>query len=668
MPFQPLIVRPGVNVEATPILLQAGFSASNLVRFFGGILSKLGGWQRLSSQALTGVCRGMIAWADLNGVPYLMLGTNTNVEVYFNGQLYDVTPIRRTSNVGSSLSTVATTNVVTITDPAHGAAAGDTVDIVTYAQVGGLVLQGYYVIQTVIDNDNYTIHAPMNATGTITLGGHTSDFTTTMSSGNVTVTLVNHGFSSGQIYTVHVSTTVATLVIFGPYVVGTITDANNFIITVTGSAGSSASGHENSDNVQYQYLISSGPASAAIATGWGEGGYGLGPYGEGAASSTTTPLRQWSMLNFGQDWIGCPTNGAIYLWNPSSGEVNNPATLMSSNAPPLNTGIFLAMPQEQIVAFGAYDAANMYQDPMLIRWCDVGDFTDWTASTVNQAGSFRLPRGSKIVGGLQGPQFGILWTDLGVWQMQYISFPLVYGFNEIASGCGLIAMRAAGVLAGNVYWMSQNEFFVANGTTVQVLPCTVWDIIFRNLNTFQQDKITCAVNSYFNEIAWYFPSLSGSGENDTYVKYNIVDQVWDYGTLARTAWFGQSVFGPPMGVDTTNLVQQHETSPDADGIAMLSSATTGWFKLDGGSQYMFIERLIGDFIYDGSATMQVTVETVNYPNDTPDSITFNVTSATEYNIIRLRGRLARITISSLDLGSFWRLGEILTLISPSGKR
>ena len=667
MPFSPLTIRPGVNAETTPMLLEAGWFSSQLIRFFGGLMQKLGGWQRLTSQTFTGVCRGMIAWADLNGVPYIMIGTNTNVEVYYNGALYDVTPIRRTSNLTNSLSTTMGSNIVKVTDTLNGVSVGDAVNIVTYAAVGGLVLYGEYIVATVIDVNNYTILATLNAASSITLGGATSLFTTTFGLNTVQVTLPNHGFTTGSVYTVNVSTTVGGVTIFGPYIV-TFIDTNNFDITVIGAATSSTTGHENSDRVQYQYLIAAGLASAATATGYGEGGYGLGTYGFGATSGAQLPLRQWSMLNFGQDWVGCPTNGAIYLWNPALGEVNNPAVLMSVNAPPENTGIFLAMPQQQIVAFGAYDPINMYQDPMLVRWCDVGDFTDWTASTVNQAGSFRLPRGSKIVGGLQGPQFGILWTDLGIWQMQYISFPLVYGFNEIASGCGLIAMRAAGVLAGNVYWMSRNEFFVANGTTVQVLPCTVWDIIFRNINTFQQDKITCAVNSYFNEISWFFPSFSGSGENDTYVKYNTVDRTWDYGNLVRTAWFDQSVYGPPMGTDTSGLIQQHETSPDADGIAMLPSATTGWFKLDGGSQYMFIERLIGDFIYDGGATLHVTVEAVNYPNDTPRTTTFSVTSGTPYNIIRLRGRLARVTVASRVLGSFWRLGSLLTLISRAGAR
>lgn len=669
MPMMPLKIQPGIKTEATPLLLEAGFSSSQLIRFFENILSKMGGWQRLTSTPLIGVCRGMIAWADLTGVPYVACGTNSNVEIFYNGQLIDITPIRRTSNHANSLSTVINTNVVTITDNGHGAAVGDEVNIVAYASVGDLLLQGLYAVQTIVDANNYTIHAPFNATSTVTNGGHTSEFTTTMSSGLVQVTLNNHGFTSGQIYTVYISTTVAGLTIFGQYLVGTVIDANNFDITVSGSASSGTTGFENGDAIQYQYLISSGPVSAMTAAGWGEGGWGLGPWGQGGTSGATTPLRQWSMLNFGQDWVGCPTNGPLYLWNPSGGTVNNPATIMSSNAPPNNTGIFLAMPEEQIVAYGAYDAVNMYQDPMLIRWCDVGDFTDWTASTTNQAGSFRLPRGSKIVGGIQGPQFGMLWTDLAVWQMQYINFPLVYGFNEIAAGCGLVAMRACCVLGGNVYWMSYNGFFSCSSGTVSPLPCEVWDILFQNVNLFQQDKICMGANSHFNEFFLFYPSLTGTGENDSYVKYNMSGQ-WDYGTLTRTAWFDQSIYtaNNPLGVDGTGLIQQHETTNDADGAPMLSSATTGWFKISNGDQYMYIDRMIGDFIYSGTNTMTITVSVVNYPNDTPNTVTFNVTSSTEYNIIRLRGRLAKITIASSDLGSFWRLGELLFLLTPSGKR
>lgn len=668
MPYQKIILRPGVNVQATPLLNEASLSVSNLIRIKDGILQKLGGWQRLTDQALTGVCRGMLAWADLVATPYAAFGTDQRLEIYYGGSLYDITPIRKTDNLTAPMDSTMGSPTITVDDTTHEAVAGDTIHIITPAAIGGIVVQGYYVITSIIDADHYTFDAASNALSSESSGGTVAEYNVTMGSGVGTVTLVNHGLSVGGIWTENISLTVGGLTFSGDYIVQSVPDADTFTIDEVGAASSTDSAFENGGNVRIDYLLPSGLVSNGTVSGFGEGGFGLGPYGVGSSSATVVFLRQWSLGAWGQQLIANPTNLGIYVWDPSSGVTENPATLISA-APAFNTGMFIAMPQQQIISYGAEDANTGDQDPMLVRWCEISDYNDWTPSATNQAGSFRLPRGSRIVGGIQGPLYGLLWTDLGFWVMQYLGFPLVYGFNEIAVGCGLMAMRAMGILAGSVYWMSQNGFFVYGGGAVNPLPCAVWDIIFRNLNTFQVDKITCAVNSYFNEIAWHFPALNGNGENDTYVKYNAVDKVWDYGSITRTAWTDQSIFGPPMGVDGNSMIQQHETSTDADGIPLMASATTGWFKLADGLMYIFLERLIPDFILSSGTMVQITVYVTDYPDDNPSTFgPFNVTSSTEYIIIRARGRLAKLQISSADLGSFWRQGEILSSSAPAGRR
>ena len=68
------------------------------------------------------------------------------------------------------------------------------------------------------------------------------------------------------------------------------------------------------------------------------------------------------------------------------------------------------------------------------------------------------------------------------------------------------------------------------------------------LDTDNLEKVCCAVNSEFNEVTWYYPSASGgTGEIDKYVKYNIEEKSWDYGTMPRSAWTDQSVLGQPIG-------------------------------------------------------------------------------------------------------------------------
>lgn len=668
MAFTKILLRAGVNVEATPLLNESSWSVSNLIRFFQGMLQKIGGWARITNTPLTGVCRGLLAWADLIGNAYVACGTEQRLEVVFAGQLYDITPIRATDNVTVDFSTVSGSKIVTIKDTGHGALATDGVTILNPISVGGIILQGAYEIQTVIDANDYTIFAASNAASTVNHGGAAALFNVTNGSNVVTVTLNNHGLSNGGVYTVYVSTTVGGIVLFSDFLVQSVTNANVFTIDGPGAAGSTTSGSENGGQVRLEYMIPSGLVSTGTSMGYGTGGYGLGPYGVGG-SSLPAPLRQWSLDAWGDQLLANPSYGALYFWDPTLGVFENPAAIVTGS-PPQMTGFFVAMPQQQVVTYGATDPSTSEPDPMLIRFSDVADYNDFVASSTNQAGSFRLSRGSKIVGGIQGPQYGLLWTDLALWAMQYIQPPLVYGFNEIATGCGLLAKRACCIQGTDVFWVSQNGFFQYNNGAVNPLPCPVWDIMFRNLNLTQADKITLGADTPFNEFFCFFPSLSGGGENDMYLKYNKIDQVWDYGSLIRTAWIDQSVYGNPLGVDGNALIQQHEIGSDADGQSIISTATSGWFKLSDGQMFIFIERMIPDFVLAGGATINITVYTADYPTDTPVMFgSYSVTNSTEYIIIRCRSRLARIQISSTaDLGSFWRLGEMLYMATPSGRR
>lgn len=671
MPMQELKLKPGINTEATPMLNMGGWSTSGLIRFFQSFLQKLGGWTRLISTPVIGTARALVFFEDFDLNQYLGIGTDKALEVYSGGFLYNVTPIIASSNLSSPFSTVMNSPIVTIFDAANGgnAVVGSIINIVNPAAIGGLILQGPYVVQSVIDSEHYTITASSNATATVSGGGLAAEFTSSLASQNLQVTLANNGFLLGGQYTVYISTPVGGFIVSGNYGVSSIIDANNFDIQPGGAATSNATVFENSGNILIQYNLAAGNTSAMDVPGlYGAGPYGGGPYGTGEVTAIT-PLRLWGLGAWGTDMVASYNGGSIYAWISEDGLINNPSTLISQAPVNINAGIFIAMPQQQIVALGASDGTGEETDLMLIRWCDVGDYTDWIASATNQAGSFRLPRGSRIVGGLQGPQQGIIWTDIGMWIMQYIGFPLVYGFNELGEGCGLIGQNAKGILGSIIAWMSLNGFFIYNGSSVVPLPCPIWDIIFQNLNRGQAAKIIGAPNSFFNEMWFFYTSNTGEGEIDSYVKVCLTDGSWDYGSLIRTAWLDQTGgFQYPLGIDGSGLIQQHEFGNDADGVVMSSFAESGWMKIEEGTEYTFLERIIPDFIYQ-NATLQITITFANYPNG-PQFVVgpLSATQATNYLIVRGRGRLVKIKISSSDLGSFWRQGSLLYSGSPAGRR
>jgi hypothetical protein len=380
----------------------------------------------------------------------------------------------------------------------------------------------------------------------------------------------------------------------------------------------------------------------------------------------------WALDNWGEYLIASPHYGEIFYWNPS--DTSGHAAVVP-NAPLVNEGFFVAMPERQIIAYGS--TFTGFQDPLLVRWCDVGNFTNWVGTVTNQAGSFRIPKGSKIVGGLQGPQQGLLWTDLGLWSMQYINLPLVYSFNEIASGCGLVGRKAAGTLAGTVYWMSQSQFFKLSGAGVEPIQCSIWDVVFQDIDTDYWENVVCAPNSRFGEVAWYYPSklnigTSLEGVATNYVKYNVLLGQWDYGTLSRTAWIDQGVNGPPIGAGGDYNIYQHETSNNANGTAMNSFFTTGYFAVEEGDLKTFLDQVWPDMkwgFYDGTqnATVTITFYTADYPGDTPREYSFTVTQGTQFVTPRFRARLVAIKIESNDLNSFWRLGNIRYRYQPDGK-
>lgn len=677
MPIFPVKLIPGVNELETPALNQGGYSSSNLVRWMNGLPQKLGGWAKWFSTQIGSIVRYLHAWEDLNAVSRLAIGALDSLSIATaNGTNVVITPQSTTTNPAVSFSTTSTSPNVTITDAGSGGAT--TLDVIilnTPVSVGGIVLSGPYPVTAFVSSTEFTITAASPATSTVTNGGAVPLFTTTSGAFSVEVTLDNHGQSVGDTVSFVVSTTGGGVTIQGFYTVKSVVDADNYTIDAAQIATSSTSFSMNGGNAQIVYWITPGPPT--VGTGFGIGGFGTGGFGTGSTipTHTGTPITatDWTIDNWGSFILACPYGGPIFSWSPDSGNLTAQIVASDPNTPTANGGIFVSMPQQILVAWGS--SVLGIQDPLLINWSTVADFTVWTAAVTNQAGSFRIPRGSMIVGGMQAPLQGLIWTDLAVWSMQYIQPPLVFGFNELASGCGLIGRQAFFVLGTTVFWMSQKGFFaLPAGGGVTPIECPVWDVIFQNLDTTNAYKIRGFANSQFNEGGWYFPSLSGgTGENDTYVKLNIEGQ-WDYGSLVRSAWIDQSVLGPPIGASTNGYIYQHEVSPDADGLPMNPSFQTGDWALSEGWNLMYVDKIWPDMKFQtfdgsGSASVQIVLYGRMYPNDAPRMYgPFTMTSSVEYIDVSIRARLLSMQVQSNDLGSFWRLGNIRTRTAPAGMR
>jgi hypothetical protein len=505
-------------------------------------------------------------------------------------------------------------------------------------------------------------------------------FQTTIGSSAVLVKFIAHGLSVGSTFVLQIPVTLGGITLAaGLYTVTAIIDANTFQIAAMAQATSTVTVAMNNGNVELVYYISIGPPPAGVGFGlgpFGTGGFGLGT-GGGVLTGTDIAATDWTLDNWGEILIACPKNGGIFYWDPTSGFAN---AQIIPGAPPFNTGIFVSTSAQILIAFGSSisQGVGVQQQLLLVQWSDAGNFFQWTPSATNQAGNFTIPTGSALIAGLATPNQNLLWTDLDLWAMNYLGPPLVYGFNKIGAGLGAVSLHSMQQLRGSIFWMNATNFCAYTASGPSVIPCPVWDAVFQNINTAFLQNVRAMPNTSYNEVGWFYPSAASvSGENDSYVKFNITDPgaPWDYGPMQRSAWIDQGILGPPIGATSTGIIYQHETSPDADGSPLMPSFTTGFFYLEEGEQFVTVDQVIPDFKWTTfpaggtSAQIQLSFNVVDYPGDPPRVYgPYTVTSTTKFIPTRFRGRLMSVTGKSSDIGSFWRLGSIKYRYAPAGRR
>lgn len=176
LPPYELAIPPGIVTEETDRGTKGRWKDGNHIRFRKGKPEKLGGWtlSMLNGEdnaSYVGAARALHDWRDLSEQLWAAIGTHTKLYLVNNGELFDITPFRATEILVDPFTTSNGESLVTVTDTAHGASEGDTVHFEGSTSVGGLFLDGEYLIAAIIDGDTYQIDAGENATSTDVGGG-----------------------------------------------------------------------------------------------------------------------------------------------------------------------------------------------------------------------------------------------------------------------------------------------------------------------------------------------------------------------------------------------------------------------------------------------------------------------------------------------------------------
>ena len=197
MPLTKLQIAPGIDKQNTEYGAEGRWVDCDNVRFRYGLPEKIGGWSKVTSDALVGATRAILTYSDLKGVKYAIYGTNKKLYAYSENSYADITPTRATGSI-TQFATTSGSSTVTVTDADHGALIGDFVTISSVSgAVGGLTqanLQGEFEILTVPSSSTYTIEAPANASSSATTGTATATYQINT---GAAVALFGYGWGAG---------------------------------------------------------------------------------------------------------------------------------------------------------------------------------------------------------------------------------------------------------------------------------------------------------------------------------------------------------------------------------------------------------------------------------------------------------------------------------------
>ena len=407
--------------------------------------------------------------------------------------------------------------------------------------------------------------------------------------------------------------------------------------------------------------------------------------GWGEASNTTTSagsnIRLWSQDNWGEDLAFSAYDGTPYYWDKTLGLGARATDFASqtgaSDAPTVVRKIMVSGADRHIVCFGANPIGETNQDLLMIRWSDQEDPFDWTPTATNTAGSQRISSGSEIRAAQKTRQEMLVWTDTTLYSMRYIGnqSDLIFSLNMLANNVSIIGPNAVTTIGDKVFWMDRENFYVYSGR-IQLVPCTVLKYVFQDINLSQGHKFFAAANKMFDEVLWFYMSSSAT-EIDRYVKFNFTENVWDIGSLSRTAWVDYGIHDNPRAsgaVSDVNYVYIQESGDNDDGSAMTSFIESADFDIGDGEQFMLMSRLIPDIdITDNSVgssgSVDYIIKTRNFPGDSlTTNSTNNVTATTQQSYLRARARQGVLRIESSTIDMTWTLGDLRLQIKPDGRR
>ena len=170
--------------------------------------------------------------------------------------------------------------------------------------------------------------------------------------------------------------------------------------------------------------------------------------------------------------------------------------------------------------------------PNGIRWSAIGDPTDWPIPLTSDAQSKQSGRElldaayGKVMHISNGERFGIILQEHGIVRAAYIGGNVVFQFDSYEKTRGAFTRRGNVQIGGLTYFLSEEGFFVTDGSRVKDIGYGRVNTTFWNdFNASKKHLVTAAHDRDNRTVLWSYTSAS-STTPDKVLVYSYADDRW----------------------------------------------------------------------------------------------------------------------------------------------
>lgn len=393
----------------------------------------------------------------------------------------------------------------------------------------------------------------------------------------------------------------------------------------------------------------------SFVAGYGRNPYGFGAYGvaNDLFSADPLPPQRWGYSEFGEFLVFLQRGfGPLYVFNPNTMLVD-----AVPDAP--EEAVDVAVTDQRIVmTVGGVGA------PRQVTWSDQEDYTDWTPTTINQAGSQTLTGVGRLLRAVPVLGQTLIVGENDVHVGSYLGAPFMFGFKLAGKNCGPYNPEAVLGTERFVAWWGRTSFWMYDGSLTS-LDCSVMEFLELDVDQSMVSKIFSMSIHQYNEVWWMYQSRdTTTTEVDSYVIWNYRTNTWNCGRLSRTAGVDAGVARFPLMASPEAELYSHEQT----GVTPVGDVfvETGPLDVASGDVNLAIAAIYPDTAEFG----QVTVTAIAKQFPTGREIAFGPYAYNNPTDMRAIGREIRLRYRLTEGAQRLTVGDmrIDAIVNGTGRR